>query len=473
MINDGSRDIEKKLSIFLICGVLLFTSFFPFMGTSGQSILKEKNDSVYLEDQLLLDSFTSRYRGLPLCISTNASRNASVNAVGTLEYEFISVGLNAMDNLGGSMNNFGQIVFISRPISEEGYGDVYLWDNGVLSSITNDSTIDDRVSEINDAGAVVWSWCGGPPEPYWGWPSAEIRVWENGLTRQLTNDELDDLASDINNLGHIVWSKHPREGCDHSSANIYFYDGVSSYKITDDLFSDQGPRINNWDQIVWTKYDNCPPWPDYNSTIWLYTDGNITQISPESPDHRPQVPDIDNTGRVAWYFDVDPETPGTQSGIRVWDDGETMVLPLDNIGGPKLADNGDITFWRWYESTRNYKVWLYHQGHFYQITDDHSGTWSFPDAINNYGDILFETLHIPEYYGELYYARRIPAVGDVNRDWFINGFDVDLFIYALMHTEDQFKAEYPMASYWAADCNQDGVVNSFDIDPFIELLTQG
>ncbi len=61
-------------------------------------------------------------------------------------------------------------------------------------------------------------------------------------------------------------------------------------------------------------------------------------------------------------------------------------------------------------------------------------------------------------------------LGDVNGDGSVTFDDIDPFIYALTHTEEQFQDRYPSGSYWAADCNLDGVVDRFDVDPFVALV---
>jgi hypothetical protein len=62
------------------------------------------------------------------------------------------------------------------------------------------------------------------------------------------------------------------------------------------------------------------------------------------------------------------------------------------------------------------------------------------------------------------------ALGDMNCDGVVNGFDIDPFVQALTDPAAYAKA-YPDCDRLLADINGDGNVDGFDIDPFVELLT--
>ncbi len=63
-------------------------------------------------------------------------------------------------------------------------------------------------------------------------------------------------------------------------------------------------------------------------------------------------------------------------------------------------------------------------------------------------------------------------LGDMDGDLAVNFDDIDVLVYALLHTEDEFRAAFPEGYYWAADCNLDGAVTVDDIDPFVEILSE-
>ncbi|MCG3128659.1 MAG: hypothetical protein CHACPFDD_03548 [Phycisphaerae bacterium] len=65
------------------------------------------------------------------------------------------------------------------------------------------------------------------------------------------------------------------------------------------------------------------------------------------------------------------------------------------------------------------------------------------------------------------------ALGDLNCDCSINGFDIEPFVFALLRGEEDYQQEYPDCDFWLADCNVDGSVNGFDIDKFVQILIGG
>ena len=76
-----------------------------------------------------------------------------------------------------------------------------------------------------------------------------------------------------------------------------------------------------------------------------------------------------------------------------------------------------------------------------------------------------------ETHGDLKYAERLAAAGDLNCDGSVNFFDIDAFVLAL-NDEAQFDIDYPDCNHLLADCNDDGSVDFFDIEPFVALITE-
>ena len=74
----------------------------------------------------------------------------------------------------------------------------------------------------------------------------------------------------------------------------------------------------------------------------------------------------------------------------------------------------------------------------------HDTSWAreFPD------DLHFRTFVVP-------FAR-----GDMNHDHYVNGLDVDSFVYAVLN--EPFNLD--------ADINRDGAVSGLDVDPFVAVL---
>ncbi|MBU0640367.1 MAG: hypothetical protein KKB50_16000 [Planctomycetes bacterium] len=78
--------------------------------------------------------------------------------------------------------------------------------------------------------------------------------------------------------------------------------------------------------------------------------------------------------------------------------------------------------------------------------------------------------------GDAFLRMQLPpayALGDLNCDGMVNGFDIDAFVLALNATPPdypEYYAVYPDCDHMLADINQDGLVNGFDIDAFVALL---
>ncbi|MBU0640695.1 MAG: S8 family serine peptidase [Planctomycetes bacterium] len=64
------------------------------------------------------------------------------------------------------------------------------------------------------------------------------------------------------------------------------------------------------------------------------------------------------------------------------------------------------------------------------------------------------------------------ALGDMNCDGVINGFDINGFVMVIGGSEpfDDYYTMYPDCNHWLADINQDGRLDGFDIDDFVVLL---
>jgi hypothetical protein len=79
-----------------------------------------------------------------------------------------------------------------------------------------------------------------------------------------------------------------------------------------------------------------------------------------------------------------------------------------------------------------------------------------------------------EAYNGLLYITANPdfTCGDVNCDGFVNSFDIDPFVLAVLNPT-QYAIQFPNCSIATADINADGLANSFDIDPFVAAVLSG
>ena len=68
---------------------------------------------------------------------------------------------------------------------------------------------------------------------------------------------------------------------------------------------------------------------------------------------------------------------------------------------------------------------------------------------------------------------RARSVGDMNDDLLVDGRDIRLFIWGVLHRYAETTPNIASTvgrGWWFADCNQDGVLNTADTQPFVEML---
>lgn len=302
-------------------------------------------------------------------------------------FEMVTIDPDPTFNYIARMNNHGQIVYSLWTIPGEVDGiEIMLYDNGVITQLTNDNVYD-RTPDINDDGTIVWARAvNGPGSP------TEIVIYRKGVLTQLTDNMYDDRGPRINNLGHVAWKRIVGVGCRGNRVDIFSYDGSSIQRITTDgeanNLANQSVSINDRDEIVWSKDDFCvTPW---TSRIMRHSSGVTTQLS--APNLRePRAPQINNLGQVAWTFS---STTGLK-GIQLWDSGITTTL-TDWGSAAALNDRGDIALYRFYAEgpAGAYEAWLYRNGQFLQITDEpHNrgwfNNWNLPSDMNARGEFVF------------------------------------------------------------------------------------
>ena len=311
------------------------------------------------------------------------------------------------------LNNCGQIVYGSRYNNDYDLEDMYLYENGLITRMTDDD-VNDRLPDINDAGIMVWM------RRTDGVQSTEIVIHDGCSLIPLTSDNLADYAPYINNLGHVAWSKYTEGGCSETEGLVMFYDGASIQQITTGWYSDQVSGINDLDEIVWGRYDFCQsPWV---SNIQMYSAGQITTLT--SGEQEPQAPNVGFnvvTGftQVVWRSEHD----GTDDKFtRLWDPNTGVVTIFDPGGQPVINNYGEVSMNAPGQGIHSaWQVWLYRSGtgEYVQVTDE--AVVSTPRDINDYGEIVMTRGLYPD--NDVFFLRRIRN-GDVDVD-----FDVDLDDY--------------------------------------------
>lgn len=176
-------------------------------------------------------------------------------------------------NSSATINNYGQIAFVQR-------GDIYSYNTGIINQITDNSNAENGRPQINDHGEIAWFGSDGN--------DIEIYLYQNGTITQLTNNMYIDISPQIDARGQVVWF-----GSDGHDQEIYFYSNGSVRQITNDDYDDHDAQINDNGQIVWAGGDG-----QYDQ-IFTYCDGTITQITNTA--YSNYEPRINDSGQIVWY----------------------------------------------------------------------------------------------------------------------------------------------------------------------------
>ncbi len=391
-----------------------------------------------------------------LCFGSAALLSTAAVAQIPPGYEVVQLTDDPTREWNVDINNHGQIVYESWLRENEFSSEIFLWEDGVTTQLTDDGPLDirDSMPAINDDGVIVWSRYIGPPGPYG--PTAELMVrTPDGVVTQFTDNDVDDIAPAINSLGQIVWPRRMASGCSGGVYDIFFWDGQEVIPITSDAIpeqvANQSARLNDLGQVVWMWGDFCVnPWV---SEIKMWDNGVTTRLT--TTHLVPNSPDINNRSLVGWSHGFG------RDAIDLWEAGRTSQL-TDWGTGPRLNESGMVAFIRF--DGQNWQDWLYRDGIFWQLSDD--PFWNTDSEINDLGEVVW--ISGPTVRTDIRYLRRF-SQGDLNCDGVVGAFDIEPFIMAMVDVEG-YRGAYPACDPLLADVNDDSRVDAFDIEPFIDLL---
>ena len=160
-------------------------------------------------------------------------------------------GTELLQRLYPRFNNCGNIVFNmaseTTPFGSE--AEIYLYDNGALSKVTDDA-IADVFPDINDKGTIVWT------RPIDDQPARVVMLRDGRMDVLDPRDsEFAQRSPRLNALDHVVWRQKVSDSCPGPRRDaLYFYNGVETQVLFDDGLSNQGPAINDLDEVAWTNY---------------------------------------------------------------------------------------------------------------------------------------------------------------------------------------------------------------------------
>jgi hypothetical protein len=357
---------------------------------------------------------------------------------------------NAYDDRNTQINTSGDVVW-------DGYDgndyEIYLYSDGNITQIT-DNSFYDLLPQINADRDVVWYGFDGNDN--------EIYLYSNGDIIQISDNAYSDYNPQINADGDVVWY-----GFDGNDSEIYLYSDGNIIQITDNTFSDVGPQINASGFVVWYGNDGS------DNEIYLYYDGNITQISDNS--YNDWGPQINAGGIVVWRgFD------GNDFEIYLYYDGNITRITDNSYDDsvPQINTAGDVV---WLGSDgSDAEIYLYSDGNIIQISDNTYSDWS--PQINAAGDVvwygndsydreiyLYSSGNMIQITDNAFYdnSPQINAAGDVV--WYgSDGSDFEIFIARIdsdcdgvLDSEDNCKRVY---NPYQADSDGDEIGDVCDFD---------
>ncbi len=304
-----------------------------------------------------------------------------------------------------SMNNCGQIMYDMRLGPNFGDREMFLYDNGRLTQITDDD-VSDRIPSINEAGDAVW-W-----RKIVKGPDTQLALYADGELSIFAENTKGIRGGSINDRGDIAWAEDRRTRC-RKRVDILLWDGQSVRTISDQKrFISQAPDINDLGDVTWMHTDFCSG--RWKGDIRLWSDGATIIL----PSNKTQVQEskINNLRQVVW---------DATGAIEMWQDGQTRELVEGDASVPNLNNLGDVYFAWW--DKRRWQPWLYRVSGggdpvFHRLVDDkvHNGRAD----VNDWGEVAWTWHRKNNLSGGLRLMRRI-RTGDSEFDG-----DVDLADYA-------------------------------------------
>lgn len=166
--------------------------------------------------------------------------------------------------------------------------EVFIWENGSLTQITNNSTTDTAVA-FDGNYILMWGIVAGSTSV-----PAELFLWDGTSTRRITNNNIVDYNPSMSN-GQIVWEgPDPKGGLDKE---VFLWNGSTTRQLTNNRFDDDSAFIHNG-QVAWQTYDGN----DWEVYVW--NGANTYQLTKNTVT---DFVDGINNGQVTWEHYMDPE----------------------------------------------------------------------------------------------------------------------------------------------------------------------
>ena len=226
------------------------------------------------------------------------------------------------------------VVWADRPPGPYSDYEIYLWNGGTITNISNNSNTGDLSPAISGS-KVVWT---GYQGVYF--PDYDLYLWEGGSTTQIINSPfpINDMRPRISG-SNVVWRRSENNG----SYEIYFWDGsfpVVPIQITNESTgANDSPDISG-SNVVWEGVDVS----DFEIYLW---DG-VTTAQLTDNDTRDRYPAISGSNVVWQGCDggTGYECIGGDIEIYFWDGANTTQITNNGTADWYPAISGSNVVWQ-------------------------------------------------------------------------------------------------------------------------------
>ncbi|GIK15030.1 MAG: hypothetical protein BroJett002_37370 [Candidatus Brocadia sinica] len=360
--------------------------------------------------------FTFRVRPLGIAVITMAGLSgpragAEVNL--PPGFEVVTFAVNDFGCTNADINDCGEIAFAQYQAYGGNHAEVFVYDNGQITRIT-DNNDRDVFPFINNRGQILWG------RGLRNHGVTQLVLYDDGQETLIDEFKKSFNGWSLNNLGHIAWTRSQRWRRCPIKENMFIWDGLTTRQVTfDEEVSNVQASLNDHGDYAWARAWWCEqPWV---SEIHLMVNGEDRTIP--SPDPQNQGQKLSNAGWIVWR---------SSPYVVLWDGTQTRQLVEHGSGVPNLNDNGRVYIPVWDFIVQNkFQPWVLDiddEGlRSFRIADV---PWSFSRGyVNNWGEvscIWYEDPPNSNWRGGVLLLRHIRS-GDSEFDG-----DIDLLDYRIL-----------------------------------------
>lgn len=386
------------------------------------------------------------YLGL-FCLLAGAAGRAHAQVSIPPGYELIPIATHPGREFGPSINNKGQVVFVRRVDPDVRLSDeIFLWDCGRLQRITNDS-VRQTFPDINGSGVIVFDQVQPANE------GSDVIRYENGRHTVIAHEEgvFQSIVS-INNPGDMIWEKRNDGNCGAATDIMLYSNGVTT-QVTFNELSNQWLHLNDQGTIVWGQFDWCIPLRV--TTIWQWSPARGARLIAEGPEDL--MEDLNQAGDVLfqrndflWLYRSDTSE-------------SSLIAPGPGIREAAFNDREVVAYAKSLPGESEYSTFWACDGQSHQITRRSNGSVHELD-VNQLGNAVIRISIGTSGAADIWLLRRTSIAGDIDGDRDVDLNDASILQICLG------KTVAAAAECSTADLDRDGLIDDADAATLLMAL---